>query len=316
MSHLPHENDDAQTYGLPSGGVPGGDMPTDAELDQLIDSILDGDCPQAALRDAVGRVSADPVARADLRDGARAVRVLSEQPEVPAGLADRVLEEVAIRRGFLSAVQRKGVSRGRLALAAMVIVSFAGVMVGYRVAPSLLRLKAEPAPLTALDDSVSGDAIPGVLTAAESLADDIKRSAQPFVAAIGGNGVETFALVEERTPNVPDRLPAAIEWRTADAVSPQEAALYLRDPAARFAASSSVGSLAGGVNGYSEAFAASSLVPESTEAMFGAPRFRRGVMAGDTVMRVSLPAARTASWVRVPADASADTRSESEDGGR
>jgi len=162
-------------------------------LDQLVDRILDGEFDRTdSLRSALSRVSSDPEAERDLREQARAAGALAQTPEPPAGLADRVLDEVAVRRGFLNSAQRKLVTRGRLAAAALLFVAFGGLMLGYRASPAMFDVRQRPSPIAGFDDAVRREALPGAMASAQRLAGELERSTAPLIAVFRDGAVAAY----------------------------------------------------------------------------------------------------------------------------
>ncbi|MEL6329837.1 MAG: hypothetical protein AAFR38_09260 [Planctomycetota bacterium] len=94
--------------------------------------------------------------------------LLREQPEPPAGMADRVLAEVAIRRGFLAKQQRRRVRLGRLAMAASLVLAAGGVFLGHRMAPELFDLQDRPTPVGDLENALAATASMAGATLAEA----------------------------------------------------------------------------------------------------------------------------------------------------
>jgi hypothetical protein len=247
--------------------------------------------------------------------------MLAELPGPPEGFADRVLDEVETRRGFLSPSQRRLVTRGRLAAAAVLLVSFGGLMLVTRTAPGLFELRERPSPIAGFDDAVRREALPGAMASAERLAGELERSTAPLVAVFRGGAIPAFpaSTAPGAAHAAAARGPAsdaASGLDTAPAITwhpkpdPGEADPYARHPVAGEAGTLWSAGLFGGDGSGAVArrrgdagpgdheVVTAVLVPESADAMYGATRYDPSSRGGEMVIRIRVPAARSAHWVR------------------
>ena len=308
-------------------GSDGGEGPEvrSESLDALVDRILDGEFDRTdELRTALERVSSDPDAEHDLREYAGAIGPLAEMPAPPDGLADRVLDEVAVRRGFLSAPQRRVVTRGRVAAAALLIVSFGGLMLAYRASPAMFDLRERPAPIAGFDRAVRSEALPGAMASAERLAGEFERTTAPIIAAFrDGTAPAHPASLAPDSP-VPDAIAAAgprglgdvptITWHRGPDAEAGDPDPYAQRPVAGAGGMLWVTGLFDGVDtdaasgdrGADRTPAADLqttarpvvFVHESTDAIFGTMRYEDAGVDAEMVIRIRVPAARSAEWVR------------------
>ena len=298
-------------------------------LDALVDRILDGEFDRTdELRTALERVSSDPDAEHDLREYAGAIGPLAEMPAPPEGLADRVLDEVAVRRGFLSATQRRVVTRGRVAAAALLIVSFGGLMLAYRASPAMFDLRERPAPIAGFDRAVRSEALPGAMASAERLAGEFERTFErttaPIIAAFrDGTAPAHPASLAPGSP-APDAIAAAgprglgdvptITWHRGPDAEAGDPDPYAQRPVAGAGGMLWVTGLFDGVDTdaasgdrAADRTPAADLqttarpvvfVHESTDAIFGTMRYEDSGVDAEMVIRIRVPAARSAEWVR------------------
>ncbi|MFU8830031.1 MAG: anti-sigma factor family protein [Phycisphaerales bacterium] len=123
--------------------------------DELIDAILDGEVDRADSREMFERLRSDPSVAGDLNATRRAIGAL-KKPVAAPDFTDRVLGEVAKKRGgWLSHRDRRRVGYGRIAAAALVVLTVGGLYTVERMKPGTLEVVEQPRALAGLADSVS-----------------------------------------------------------------------------------------------------------------------------------------------------------------
>lgn len=152
------------------GGAPG-ENPR-----RLVDPLLDRELSSADARrvyDWLGAGGRDARAAADEIVAARRIEAAlkSDATAPPSDLAHRVLADVGRRRGYLSRRGRRLVVGGRVALAAALVLSVAGVSLMRRSNPEWFHIAgAEPTPIERIESAAHADAS-GALRALDVVVD-------------------------------------------------------------------------------------------------------------------------------------------------
>lgn len=138
--------------------------------ESLIDAAMDGELDTEIQKEIGRALKYDPIRKQefhDTRDAINALRMPIESPD----LSDRVLERAHRHRHFIPLKLRQQVRAGRLAMAAVLLITMLGVAGLQRAYPRLTTFGAQPTPVANIESAVeqSGQQL------AQALSSDLQK---------------------------------------------------------------------------------------------------------------------------------------------
>jgi len=124
--------------------------------ESLIDAAIDGELNDDMQREIAQALSYDPVRKQELIDTSDAINALQMPISMP-DFSDSVLARADRRRRFIPAAWRKRVRTGRLAIAAMLLLTLMSVATLQRIYPRLTTLASHPTPVLDIEQAMEHD---------------------------------------------------------------------------------------------------------------------------------------------------------------
>ena len=124
--------------------------------ESLINAAIDGELNDDIQREIAQALSYDPVRKQELIDTSDAINALQMPISMP-DFSDSVLARADRRRRFIPAAWRKHVRTGRLAIAAMLLLTLMSVATLQRIYPRLTTLASHPTPVLDIEQAMEHD---------------------------------------------------------------------------------------------------------------------------------------------------------------
>ena len=209
--------------------------PAETRLRRAVDRFFDGELGESERTRLIDELRRRPVVEQEARQTEEILHELrqpipaSDQPSPDhrgQDLADRVLNEVARRRGFLGRRHRRRVKLMRQGVGIALLLLLGGVALTHRLAPGLFRLTPADAPITALATNVEHESA----SAIADLVEHVQASTQQAQEQAQERGNSLLDPADRRMPRL-DEVSGLRLAATSGPLAP--ASIFELDPGAQ-----------------------------------------------------------------------------------